>query len=109
MPLLKAAIPSLPSMRGRFTLPCSTLRVHTSAQVSGTVESGDMRRREVTCSQFLANLWQGHWVVGPLWLERPRHRPGSPRSTKVTKVNTDPLPEADRPQPQHQPGDPPQQ
>jgi hypothetical protein len=35
---IEPATPSLPSMRGRFTLPCSTLRVHTSAQVSGTVE-----------------------------------------------------------------------
>jgi hypothetical protein len=35
---IEPATPSLPLMRGRFTLPCSTLRVHTSAQVSGTVE-----------------------------------------------------------------------
>jgi hypothetical protein len=47
---VEPATASLPSMRGRFTLPRTTLRVHTSAQVSGTVESGDMRRREVARS-----------------------------------------------------------
>ena len=75
-------------MRGRFTLPCSTLRVHTSAQVSGTVESGDMRRREVTCSA-VSGKSLARALGGPLWLERPRHRPDSPRSTRVTKVNSD--------------------
>src|SRR5258706_14345080 len=77
MPLLKAAIPSLPSMRGRFTLPCSTLRVHTSAQVSGTLESGAMGRREVTCSAVPGKSL-ARALGGPLWLERPQPQLGPP-------------------------------
>ena len=42
--------PSLPSMRRRFAFPCNTCRDHITAQVSGAVESGDVRRREVARS-----------------------------------------------------------
>jgi hypothetical protein len=57
-------------------------------QVSGTVESGVMRRRKVARSA-VSGKSLARALGGPLWLERPRHRPDSPRPTRVTKVNSD--------------------
>jgi hypothetical protein len=42
--------PSLSSMRGWFTTPCSTPRRHTTAQVKGAAQDGVVGRSEVTCS-----------------------------------------------------------
>jgi hypothetical protein len=55
---IEPATPSLPSMRGGFTPPCSASRPHTYAQVEalwGVVSWGGARLR---VAQFLANLWQ---------------------------------------------------
>jgi hypothetical protein len=41
------ATPSLPSMRGRFTMLCNTSRPHTIAQVRGAVEGCVVGRSEV--------------------------------------------------------------
>jgi hypothetical protein len=46
----ESTTPSLPSMRGRFTTPCSTSRPHTSAQVRRADEGSVVGPLEVTCS-----------------------------------------------------------
>jgi hypothetical protein len=52
--------PFLPSMRGWFMPPCSTLYDHTTAPVKDAARNrAVVRRREVACSAVCANLWQG--------------------------------------------------
>ena len=43
---IEPATPSLPSMRGRFTTPCSTSRAHATAQVGGPATPRLVRRGE---------------------------------------------------------------
>ena len=62
---IEPATPSLPSMRGSFTTPCSTSRGHTTVQVGGAANGGVVGRGEVTCS---AVSLSGRGV-----LRRPRH------------------------------------
>ena len=47
---IEPATPSLPSMRGWFTLPCSTSRSHTTAQVGGAAEGWVVGWREAARS-----------------------------------------------------------
>jgi hypothetical protein len=47
---IEPATPSLPSMRGGFTTPCSPSRTHTIAQVRGAAGSWVVGRREVARS-----------------------------------------------------------
>jgi hypothetical protein len=87
---IEPATPSLPSMRGWFTTPCSTPRTHTTTQVRGAFEGRVVRRREATRStvsgKFLAQQPStsrrpltdlaepgAHRLWGWLVTSRPRH------------------------------------
>jgi hypothetical protein len=107
---IEPATPSLPSMRGRFTTPCSTSCAHMTAQVKGAVEGCGMERREVTCSaasgKFLARQSRtGLALIGQLMRSEPRSgsrrisrcvEAGIPRDPNATDGHYDgsPLPRA---------------
>src|SRR5215218_11518937 len=83
MPLIDAAIPSLPSMRRWFTTPCTTSPIHATEQIRDAVEPGAVRLGEGTrglvSGKFLArSVFSGHerqrsdlacpadwWLTGP--------------------------------------------
>jgi hypothetical protein len=60
---IEPATPSLPSMRGGFTTPCSASRVPTVPQAGGPVEGRVVRRSEVGCSTV-----SGKFLARPLTL-----------------------------------------
>jgi hypothetical protein len=79
---IEPATHTYPSMRGGLTPPCSTSRGHTIAQVKGTVENREVRRREVRCGavsgKSLARALDGRLYGtggdGPVSTEPTTHR-----------------------------------
>jgi hypothetical protein len=62
---IEPATPSLPSMRGWFPTPRSTLRPHTFTEVRGAAGEGVVGMVRPRVAQFLANFWHGE-LIGQL-------------------------------------------
>jgi hypothetical protein len=97
---IEPATPSLPSMRGWFTTPCSTPRCRTTAQARAAVERLAARRREATCGavsgKALASQTQsptGRPTLSSLLaLGRPARPAGPPRPPGASQPRAAPAP-----------------
>ena len=92
---IESTIPSLPSMRGRFTPPFRTSRPHTSAQVEGAAEDRVVGRGEVTRSAVSGKSLARRggtlvqWWCSPL-LKAPRRRRPPGRSELLRRQGPQP-------------------
>ena len=66
--------PCMPLMRGWFTTPCNTSRIHITAQLRDAAEGWVVGRREAMCSA-VSGKYLARTLHGRLAQERPRHHP----------------------------------